>query len=283
MKKLWLLYADEDYAVNQDFGQLMRQRGQNHGLEIQPVCLSQLELGMTASGQPFCRLNGENAKPNGVISRQRNALISRHLEQMGVPVFNNSRVCALCNDKRRTCQFLQGLPMPETFFPLAGSTPPQTFPVVVKPACSHGGDRVALAQNADQWQAAMDAISPHPALWQQVVSQAGMDLRIYVVDGRIVTGVMRRARQGIVSNYKLGGMVHLHEPNAPERALAERVIDRFDRAGAHLWFAGIDLLYHCGQPVIGEVEDVVGSRMLYQCSRLDIADMYLDAVSKTME
>jgi hypothetical protein len=39
------------------------------------------------------------------------------------------------------------------------------------------------------------------------------------------------------------------------------------------------MLYHHGAPVLGEVEDVVGSRMLYQTSNLDIAALYLDGVA----
>ena len=43
--------------------------------------------------------------------------------------------------------------------------------------------------------------------------------------------------------------------------------------------AGVDLLYDQGHPVLGEVEDVVGSRMLYQTSDLDIVGLYLDGIA----
>ena len=43
--------------------------------------------------------------------------------------------------------------------------------------------------------------------------------------------------------------------------------------------AGVDLLYDHGQPVIGEVEDVVGSRMLYKTSDIDIVSLYLQGLS----
>ena len=91
--------------------------------------------------------------------------------------------------------------------------------------------------------------------------------------------MLRTARNGIVSNFKRGGDVRLHTPTAAEAALAQSVIDRFAQAGAELCFAGVDMLYHRGAPVLGEVEDVVGSRMLYKVSDMDIAGMYLDAVA----
>ena len=201
---------------------------------------------------------------------------------MGVPVFNNSRVCAICNDKRLTHQFLSGLPMPQTVFLPYGQTqpPPGTrWPVIVKPACSHGGDRVALVHNAREWQAAVAAIQPEPVLQQAVVSQPGRDLRVYVLHGRILAGVMRTAREGVVSNFKRGGQVELHTLTPQERALAEAVILRFSRADAPLHMAGIDFLYDGGAPVVGEVEDVVGSRMLYQTSDIDIVSLYLQGLN----
>jgi len=278
MNELWLLYDRPDFEANRDFASLMRERGEALGLSIAPVCLDELSLEIAEDGKPLCLRAGIPAHPRAILSRQRSSLVSFHFERMGVLVFNNSRVCAICNDKRVTHQFLSGLPMPQTVFLPCGQTqpPPGTrWPVIVKPACSHGGDRVALVQNAREWQAAVAAIQPEPLLQQAVVSQPGRDLRVYVLHGRILAGVMRTARVGVVSNFKRGGQVELHTLTPHERALAEAVIDRFSRAGAPLHMAGVDLLYDHGQPVIGEVEDVVGSRMLYKTSDIDIVSLYL--------
>ncbi len=64
-----------------------------------------------------------------------------------------------------------------------------------------------------------------------------------------------------------------------ERALAQAVIDRFSSAGAPLTLAGVDLMNDRGRPVVNEVEDVVGSRMLYQTSDIDIVSLFLDGLS----
>lgn len=284
MKEIWLLYDDKDYALNRDFAVSMHRNGLCHGWDISPVCLSELTLGTDANGLPFCLRNGAHAQPWAVLSRQRSALISRHFEQMKVPVFNNSRVCTLCNDKRATHQFLQGLPMPETVFLRPGQQPPEAgYPYILKPACSHGGDRVTLVRSPEEWLSAANAIFPESAVQQKPVSDAGCDLRVYVVGGCLYAGVMRRARQGVVSNFKLGGQAELHSLTEEESALARQVVARFHQAGAPLWLAGVDLLYHNGHPVVGEVEDVVGSRMLYQCSDRDILSDYLSVLDEHME
>lgn len=113
---IWLLYDDPDYAVNQTFASMMRERGLERGLDIETVLLSEITLCMDGRGRPGCLRFGKPVKPEAVLSRQRDALISEHFERMGVPVFNNSRVCAICNDKRATYQFLRGFPCPKPCF-----------------------------------------------------------------------------------------------------------------------------------------------------------------------
>ena len=251
-------------------------------MAVLPVTTQELTLCMNAQGVPLCLREGRASRPDAVFSRQRDSLVSFHFERMGVPVFNSARVCALCNDKRVTHQFLSGLPMPETVFlpPSPAAPPPGTrFPVVLKPACSHGGDRVALVRDGREWREAISAIAPQPALQQAVAGRPGRDLRAYVVHGRIVAGVMRTAAQGVVSNFKRGGHAALHALTPAERALAEAVIDRFARAGAPLTLAGVDMMYGPDGPILSEVEDVVGSRMLYQTSDIDIVSLFLDGLS----
>ena len=72
----------------------------------------------------------------------------------------------------------------------------------------------------------------------------------------------------------------MHQPSTQERSLAEKVVNRFQENGVPLSFAGIDFLYHQNEPVISEVEDVVGSRMLYHVSNINIVGLFLDGVRR---
>lgn len=285
MKTCWLLYDAPDLAVNRDFAAMMTDHGSRCGLRIEPVTLQQLTLGMDGSGQPYALLNGSPTRPDAVLSRMRFDWVSEHFERMGVPVFNNSRVCRICNDKRRTHQFLQGLPMADTIFVTAAETAPPALPRVLKPADGHGGEAVQLIPDEAAWQKAvtvLNAEGSRPLLHQAVVEKPGRDLRVYVLFGQILAGVMRTAKQGVVSNFKLGGEVALHTLTDAERMLAQAVIDRFEAAGAPLHMAGVDLLYNEAGPVISEVEDVVGSRMLYKVSDIDLAQLYLQGIAERL-
>lgn len=285
-KICWLLYDGQDLAVNRDYAALMQKTGLGYGLQVETVTLQALTLGMNASGQPTLLRNGEASRPEAVLSRMRYDWVSEHMERMGIPVFNNSKVCRICNDKRRTHLFLQGLPMAETVFQDGFFTmqdDPVRYPRIFKPADGHGGESVQLLENNTAYDEALrrlNANGKRPALHQAVIDQPGRDLRVYVLFGKILAGVLRTAKAGVVSNFKLGGSVALHELTDAERLLAEAVIQRFEDAGAPLCMAGVDLLYSNDGPVVSEVEDVVGSRMLYQVSDIDLVDLYLQGIAQ---
>lgn len=282
MKWGWLVYESADLEENRDFAAYVETQGKARGLNIQTVRTAQLSIGVDGDGALYLRKDGRDALPDFVIARHRDSFLSEQMERLKIPVFNSAKVCALCNDKRRTHQFLMGLPMVETRFvnhlyavaPYEGA-----YPLVLKPAIGHGGLHVSLVRNEYEWRAAADEILPKDMLEQRVAEVAGRDLRVYVLFGEIIAGVMRTAKKGIISNFKRGGIATLHAPDAQERALVMRVVQRFAEAGAPLSFAGVDLLYDSKGPVLGEVEDVVGSRMLYQVSKLDAAALYLDGIA----
>ncbi len=281
MKLGWLVYESADLEVNRDFASYVEAKGAARGIKIETVRTAQLSIGMRDGGALYLRKDGRDILPDFVIARHRDAFLSEQMERMGIPVFNGARVSLICNDKRRTHQFLAGLPMLDTRFVnhrYAVAPAQAAYPVILKPARGHGGVHVARVANEYEWREAADAILPDDMLEQRIAEGAGRDLRVYVLFGEIIAGVMRTARRGIISNFKRGGDVALHTLTEPERALAQAVIRRFAEADAHLSFAGVDLLYDTNGPVLNEVEDIVGSRMLYRVSDIDPVAMYLDGI-----
>ena len=194
MKTGWLLYDECDYQRNRMFAAHFQKTGRACGISLAVVLTKDME-----------RAAAEN--PDFVVSRQRNPQLNATLEAMGIPVFNNARVSEICNDKRNTHRFLSGLPLMKTTF--ISYTMPYTpdvldYPLVVKPAFGHGGDRVTPVYEKAELEQALQSIAPLPALVQEMASEAGSDLRVYILFGQIVAAVMRRAKSGIVSNFKRG-------------------------------------------------------------------------------
>lgn len=276
-KRFWLIYDAPDYARNQAFADMFRREGERRGLDMRLVITGEA-LPTVKNGLAQMRIGGEEAQPpDFAISRCRDALLLRHIESMGVPVFNPSSVCEVCNDKRRTHQEMSGLgiPMPDTVFLSNGCEPPEgtEYPVVIKPACSHGGDRVRLVKNENEWREATRAIWPMAAIQQRPVSDIGRDKRVYALFGRLVAAVERRARGGFLANYSQGADASLAPITDAERELAQKVMSRLP-----IKLAGIDFLYDGGKPVLSEVEDVVGCRMLYKSSDINIVSLYMDGI-----
>ncbi len=83
MKKGWLLYDERDYEQNRLFATHMRRKAEPLKLSLSVVFTDNFEKAVFAP-------------PDFVISRQRNPLLSQRLERMGIPVFNNARICELC-------------------------------------------------------------------------------------------------------------------------------------------------------------------------------------------
>ena len=273
MKTGWLLYDEQDYAVNRMFVSHIQKKAKPLGIKLKLQLTEALCFPLTET-------------PDFVISRQRNHTLSVKLEENNITVFNCARVCEICNHKRNTHQFLSGLPVMKTEFPKDGH---KFVPVNIQFPLSREtgywawrGSRNRCKTQIRQLQAALDCIHPQPSIVQETASDAGKDLRIYVLFGHIIASVMRSAQSGIVSNFKLGGNVKLHTLTDNEIELAQKVIKRFNEHSAPLSFAGIDLLYHQGEVVVNEVEDVVGSRMLYQVSEMDIINRYIQEIAKRL-
>ena len=75
------------------------------------------------------------------------------------------------------------------------------------------------------------------------------------------------------SNYCLGGNASRYNLTEEEEQIVATVINNLD-----IGFAGIDIMFDKGRPVLNEIEDNVGSRMLYALTDIDPVDLYLDHI-----
>ena len=267
----WLLYDYRDYLVNKEYVSLMQKWAKIKGVEVRPVIKESITLGISEKGIPYCILDNCIQKPDILLSRQRDFRYSMHFEQMGVLVMNNSKVCQIANDKWQTYQFLKNTPMPST--KIGAKELPFSTPFILKPTSGHGGKDVSVITNQGIWESIETKPIELPWLTQKQMDD-GQDLRVYILFGEIVGAVKRKAKKGIISNFSLGGKVHLHTLTIEEKTLTDSIIQQFKIKNAPLQFAGIDFLYNEGKPILNEVEDVVGSRMLYQSSDIDIVKLF---------
>lgn len=263
-----LCYDDTDIARNRWFIDRLLETAESEGISLRLCSVNDLRA--------------ETPSADFLCNRSRHAEISEFYEEhFRIPVFNHANVSRITNDKYRTYLFLRenGLPVADTLLVGENTILSENLrpPLVAKPLDGHGGAGVALLSDET---ALKDALRTHerPFLLQEPML-SGWDLRVYVMDGSFYAAVLRTAKGRFCANFSLGADVRALHPDSQILLLAARVTKRLP-----LDFAGIDFLQHPkGGYVIGEIEDVVGCRMLYQTTALDPARDFIHMIAQKLK
>ena len=248
-----LFYAAADVSRNRWFIDELCRAAEPEGISLR-LCLSE-------DGFP------SDSRPALVLNRSRSVKIAAECEErLHIPVYNSAAVTRITNDKYSTHCFLRahGIRTADTWLMQAGDPVPDIpLPAVAKPTDGHGGQGVTwLADTAAL--RAYCVTAPRPFLLQEPMIP-GCDLRVYVLGGEIYSAVLRTSQTDFRSNFTLGGQIAAVTPDAEALAIVRRVQEVLP-----MDFAGVDLLRHpCGGYVVGEIEDAVGCRMLYQQTALN--------------
>ena len=113
---------------------------------------------------------------------------------------------------------------------------------------------------------------------QAVADTLGRDLRVYVLGKRILAGALRTSDTDFKSNFSLGGSAtKVKVPRTCKRIIKKLYKSlRFD-------FIGVDFIFDKGKPILNEIEDPVGCRMLYSFGGLDPIKEYLKVIIKSIK
>lgn len=278
----WLIYRLKDAKKNKGYIELYFEEGKVLGIDINLILVDNLSFGVE-NNELFVRYNDEFVEmPDFVINRSRYPLLTKHLEDMGIQVFNNSKVAEICNDKAKTYQYISRLDIPivDTKFIKSEdlkealdniSSEDLKEPLVIKGVSGHGGNQVFLYDHDLKKHKILQALSNNDVVIQPLIGDKNQDLRVYVIGKTIVAAILRTAKNGFKSNYSLGGEVGTYQLSQNEIQLITKIINEFN-----FGLVGIDFLIdNNGSLIFNEIEDVVGARMLYQCTDINIVSLYL--------
>lgn len=285
----WLIYYREGAIYNKSYINFYIEEGNKLGIDVKLILVEDLKFGVKHN-QWFLKHQGKDMKyPDFVICRAIYPLLSKQLELMGIKVFNNSFVAELCNDKAKTYQYLAktGITMVDSYFYQNKQIPvilsEVEKPSVIKAVDGHGGNQVFLIDSKQKSfnynrNSIIEGIRCSDVVLQPLTGSRNQDLRVYVIGKEIFASVLRTAKEGFKSNFSLGGEVCLYQLSKEEEMIVNIIIDQFD-----LGLVGIDFIIgDSGELIFNEIEDVVGSRMLYQCSDINIVEKYLQYIIKTI-
>lgn len=214
--------------------------------------------------------------------------VLRHFERQGVAIANSPAAVESVADKLHTLQVLAAakLPTPKT---ILGKFPADVdlverelgFPVVVKKLRGTRGAGVVLCQDRAQFDDLANlldgATSAADFLFQEYVKAShGRDVRVLVIDGKVVAAMERRATDGgFKSNISLGGSAVAFATPPAMADLAVKVAHELK-----LDVAGIDILLDKDGYKICEANSAPGFQGLEKACAIDVPQIVFIAMAR---
>ena len=211
----------------------------------------------------------KNNKIDFVIYRARNYQLIEVLEARGIRCFNNALTNKTANDKYLAYQFfiknsITCIPS-FLFFDEVG-----VLPTIMKSIDGHGGNDVFLLDAKEE---AILYQKPNKTyIYQPYLKNEG-DLRLYVLNKKVVGAVLRHNNANFRSNFSLGGDVKAYEPDRELIKTAESIARLLDAD-----YIGVDFLKVNDKWLANEIEDPVGARMLYKAKGIDASILLCDYI-----
>jgi RimK family alpha-L-glutamate ligase len=220
--------------------------------------------------------------PNGSLEQIIYRVDALHwLETRGSIVMNSPRAIERSVDKFYASALLQecGLPTPETVVCEGTSDAMDAVrkmgDVVVKPLFGSMGHGMVRVSDPDVAFRVFRSLEQVRSVFyvQRMIEHEGRDVRVFVVGGRVVGAIERRAPDGQWrTNFTRGGSVRPFDLSRSWEQLALRAA-----AASGADYAGVDLLpSRDGQVFVLEVNGIPGWQGLQQATGLDVAGAIVD-------
>lgn len=279
----WIIYSKSDAKRNEWLISEYQSYASKQGIALKLIYADNIAFGIRNNKYSLLYNNTDCALPDFVICRCIYPILNKQFELMGIPVFNNYHVSSICNDKRKTHLYLAGnnIEMIDTLFlnkKLIDNNEDFFYPSIIKSIDGHGGKEVLYVRNKDELLSASEKFRSDEFLMQKVASNAGSDIRVYVLGRTIIATVLRKSDQDFRSNFSLGGIPSLYVLSKKEMKIVKSIIEMFD-----FGLIGIDFIIDEGRIKFNEIEDVVGSRMLYKLTSIKTHELYIDFITNHLE
>ena len=213
--------------------------------------------------------------PDFAIVRTIRPELNKMLEELGIVTFNNHVTSRVANDKWQTAVTARELGIEIMDTAPLGSDEADSFeyPLVLKAVDGHGGNEVFLVNNPEEARDIASANTDKRFILQRLCDEPGVDMRVYVMGEKIVAATKRISKTDFRSNFSLGGSAETDTPTNDMISTINKLHTALD-----FDFVGVDFIRNSGRWVLNEIEDVVGTRMLYSLTDIDAADKYIEYI-----
>ncbi len=216
--------------------------------------------------------------------------LTRQFQAMKVFCLNSAAAITQSRDKLFSLQLLlrNGVEIPTTGF---ANSPLDTDnlikmvggpPLIVKLLEGTQGKGVVLAETKKASESVINAFKSLNAniLVQEFIKEAdGKDLRLFIVDGKVVAAIQREAAPGeFRANIHMGGTASVIKPTADEKRIAIKAAKAMD-----LKVAGVDIIRSSKGPLLLEVNSSPGLEGIEGATNKDIAGEMIIAIEKNFK
>ena len=284
MNKGWML-VKQKFMDSYETQRLLEEFG-NHDIEVKLINPNEIDIFVNKENKQSILVNGKSLPlPKFVFPRTGSGTtyyikaVIRHFERMGVPVINSSDAIDNVKDKLYTHQILaqSNLDIPNTMLlkhPIDIDFVEKNigFPVIVKKISGSYGRGVFLCEDKKQLNQLVTMAEltkkSYDIIIQEFIKDTwGKDLRVFVVNDKVVGCMMRQATDDdFRANITRGGEGFPYEVNEQIEWLSSESSKALD-----LDIAGVDLLFQNGGYKICEVNSNPGFEGMENFTKKNIA------------
>lgn len=279
----WLIYQEKEAKRNESYIKWFIEEAKEQKINLRLIIREKLHIGIVEQARTIFYKNAPVQLPTFAVVRTVEPLLNKHLELLGINVFNSAKVSAMSNHKAVTYTEMNRLDIPivNTIFTKKDylcSTPPMEIPFVIKESTGRGGKQVFFIHSDNEWNKIYQSFTTDDLVIQSANVQLGKDLRVFVIGKEIIGAVLRESKGDFRANYNLGGTATWYNLSNRETKLINKIVNahEFD-------LVGIDFLIDLdGNLLLNEIEDVVGSRILSAVSDVNILKKYVTHIQSKL-
>ena len=289
----WIIHKKE-LGENHEVSRLVEEFD-NKGIKVRVVNPKDVDIFVDRDDRKSIIVSGEPRKlPDFVLPRTGSGTtyfikaIIRHLERLGVTLINGSESIDAVKDKLYSQQILgqSSLPVPKTMLvkhPINIELVEKNikYPMIIKTLSGSYGSGVFMADNRKQFRQMMKIAELTRPSYNIIIQECiedslGKDLRVLVINGKVVGCMMRQSVDGdFRANITRGG-----------EAIPYQIDDDIEWIGGecarllNLDIAGVDLLFDDGKYVICEVNSAPGFQGMEKYTKINVAEQMVDFIQK---
>lgn len=294
-----LFYKRNDYERNSWFANQIILEAKFQGITIELIIIDDCDLVIDNDELFILYKNKKIITADFAIVRSILPKFTMFIEKMGIRCFNSSNVSIMCNDKFLTYTLanenrIKTIP---TIYSDYCSLPRKacmafssfmTDEIIIKSTDGHGGSEVFLIskseikdelENTHIKEIIPESMNNKHFCVQPRIKGISKDLRVYVLGNKTYACMLRSSKDSFKANFCLGGKCEEYILNEKQKAIVKKVIDLLKAD-----FVGIDFIVDENDNLIfNEIEDVVGTRMLYSTTKYNPVHDYINYILNTLD